>query len=331
VPQPKQHDDGAAKLRAWRRTQKLQALGPLAALFPYWGGKAQVAPLIWQRLGKVRHYVEPFAGSLAVLLARPHPPKVETVNDADGLLINVWRSLAQDPRAVAQYAEAPVASIELWAKNDFLCRERGALTAKLTADHRYCDPELAGLWMYCVSTWLGSGVGVKAGGRGPVHVQHTGHGLHALSRRGQLPRLCTELQLRLQGIRLLCGDWRQCLDDRILRCAGAPVGIVFDPPYNHALRNAHLYAVEEDCAPAVRDWAVASGDNPQLRIALCGLKGEHVMPDTWSAVAWQSRGGLANTKYTGRGSGETRQEVVWFSPHCLQAAPAQGTLFPAAD
>jgi hypothetical protein len=260
---------------------------------------------------------------------RPHPPKVETVNDADGLLVNVWRALQQDPRAVAHYATAPVASIELWARNDALVRHRGTLTAQLIADPRAYDAELAGLWMYCVSTWLGSGVGIKAGGRGPVHVKHTGHGLHALSRRGQLPRLCTELQARLLGVRILCGDWRKCLDDRILLCAGAPVGLLFDPPYTHDLRNDQLYAVEDDCAAAVRHWAVAHGDNPKLRIALCGLKDEHAMPDTWTAVAWQSRGGFANTNHNGRGSGETRQEVVWFSPHCLPAAPAQGTLFLA--
>ena len=34
--------------------------------------------------------VEPFAGSLAVLLGRPTPPRTETVNDADCYLSNFW-------------------------------------------------------------------------------------------------------------------------------------------------------------------------------------------------------------------------------------------------
>jgi site-specific DNA-adenine methylase len=64
-----------------------------------------VAPIIWQSLGNCRHYLEPFAGSLAVLLARPYRPCVETVNDLDGCLVNLWRALAVDPRAVVQYAD----------------------------------------------------------------------------------------------------------------------------------------------------------------------------------------------------------------------------------
>lgn len=33
------------------------------APFPYFGGKSKAAPLVWQLLGDVEHYVEPFAGS----------------------------------------------------------------------------------------------------------------------------------------------------------------------------------------------------------------------------------------------------------------------------
>ncbi|EIC70395.1 adenine-specific DNA methyltransferase [Mycobacteroides abscessus M94] len=43
----------------------------LSAPFPYFGGKRRAAPKIWDALGDVGGYVEPFAGSAAVLLARP--------------------------------------------------------------------------------------------------------------------------------------------------------------------------------------------------------------------------------------------------------------------
>src|SRR5262249_19249782 len=170
MPQPKIHDDHAARSRHYRRMQKLQRVGSLAALFPYYGGKAPVAPVIWHHLGDVRHYLGPFAGSLAVLLARPHRPRVETVNDADGHLVNVYRALVADPRTVVQYARWPVSSVDLWARHDTLCRERDALTTQLIADHRFYDAELAGLWVYCRSTWAGSGFGRKAGLRPTPHV-----------------------------------------------------------------------------------------------------------------------------------------------------------------
>lgn len=52
----------------------------LRAPFPWFGGKSLAAETIWQALGNVPNYVEPFAGSLATLLGRPTAPHVETVN-----------------------------------------------------------------------------------------------------------------------------------------------------------------------------------------------------------------------------------------------------------
>lgn len=49
-------------------------IAPLKAPFPWFGGKSRAAHLIWPRFGNVPNYVEPFAGSLAVLLNRPHAP-----------------------------------------------------------------------------------------------------------------------------------------------------------------------------------------------------------------------------------------------------------------
>jgi hypothetical protein len=42
------------------------------------------------------HYVEPYAGSLAVLLAKPRS-RMETVNDLDGDLMTFWRVLRDQP------------------------------------------------------------------------------------------------------------------------------------------------------------------------------------------------------------------------------------------
>lgn len=60
--------------------------------FAYYGGKTTLAPQIASLLPKHEHYVEPFAGSLAVLLAKT-PSRAETVNDLDGDLVTFWRVL----------------------------------------------------------------------------------------------------------------------------------------------------------------------------------------------------------------------------------------------
>lgn len=86
---------------------------PLKAPFPWMGGKARVADYVWSRLGDVDNYVEPFAGSLAVLLRRPAEHfadgyRVETVNDANSFLVNFWRAVREAPEAVAEWADWPV-------------------------------------------------------------------------------------------------------------------------------------------------------------------------------------------------------------------------------
>src|SRR6266545_1170370 len=60
--------------------------------FAYYGGKTSLAERIVELLPPHRHYVEPFAGSLAVLLAKP-PAPFETVNDLDQHLMTFWRVL----------------------------------------------------------------------------------------------------------------------------------------------------------------------------------------------------------------------------------------------
>src|SRR5262245_58719718 len=118
----------------------------LKAPWPYPGGKSRIAPVIWERLGEVDNYCEPFCGSAAVLLARPHPPRAETVNEAgdltnawratdlavvegtaseiindlDPYLINAWRSIRHDPAGTARCADNPVSELDLHAFHRWL-------------------------------------------------------------------------------------------------------------------------------------------------------------------------------------------------------------------
>ena len=80
----------------------------LKAPFPYFGGKRKVADIVWARFGDVYSYVEPFAGSLAVLFGRPTLPRIETVNDLNCYIANFWRALKADPEEVVKYADGPV-------------------------------------------------------------------------------------------------------------------------------------------------------------------------------------------------------------------------------
>lgn len=64
--------------------------------FAYYGGKQVLADRLIALMPPHQHYVEPFAGSLAVLLAKPRA-RMETVNDLDGELVAFWRVLRDRP------------------------------------------------------------------------------------------------------------------------------------------------------------------------------------------------------------------------------------------
>ena len=141
----------------------------MKAPFPWFGGKRRVADKVWPALGDVDNYVEPFAGSLAVLLERPgsHVARAETVNDADGFVANVWRAIAAAPDEVARWCDWPVNEADLMARHLWLVNEGRDLLGRLEGDPEWFDAKVAGWWLWGVNAWIGSG---WCSGRGPWRI-----------------------------------------------------------------------------------------------------------------------------------------------------------------
>lgn len=146
-------------------------LGALPAPFPWFGGKRLVAPEVWARFGSVANYVEPFFGSGAVLLGRPQFSGIETINDLDGFIANFWRAAASQPDCVAEWADNPVNENDLHARHMWLVEQRASLRPRLEGDPEWCDPKIAGWWVWGISCWIGSGF---CSGLGPWHVDDGG-------------------------------------------------------------------------------------------------------------------------------------------------------------
>lgn len=130
----------------------------LQAPFPYFGGKRRAASRIWRALGDPGGYVEPFAGSAAVLLARPpfKGRRVETINDADGWLVNTWRAIRLSPDEVAEHAAGPVTEIDYHARLAWLQGRRTPdLVSWLEGDPEAHDPKAAGWWLYVAACGIG--------------------------------------------------------------------------------------------------------------------------------------------------------------------------------
>jgi len=340
----------------------------MKAPFPWFGGKSRAAHLTWAALGDVPNYVEPFAGSLAVLLSRPHAPGIETVNDADGFVANAWRAIAADPEAVVRWADWPVNENDLHARHSWLVVRRGELTARLEGDPDYYDAKIAGWWLWGIACWIGSGwcsgvgpwqvvdgklvnigdtgqgvkrrlvhlgdagEGVKrqlvhlGNGQGVkrqlVHLGDAGEGVHRkrvhLGDAGHGDALCDYMHAlcdRMARVRVCCGDWSRVTGPAPTTKLGL-TGVLLDPPYSNDERCAGIYALDDGSVAAdCRRWAIEHGDEPLMRIVLCGYAGEHAMPDDWTAVPWKANGGYASKG--GRGRENAAREVLWCSPHCL--------------
>jgi len=145
-------------------------LGPIKAPFPWFGGKARCAAEVWSALGPVDNYVEPFAGSLAVLLNRPDDrwqTGAESVNDVDAHLSNFWRALAADPEQVAHWADWPVNETDLFARHMWLVNTGRERITKMESDPDFFDAKVAGWWVWGINSWIGSG---WCSGNGPWRV-----------------------------------------------------------------------------------------------------------------------------------------------------------------
>lgn len=363
----------------------------LRAPFPWFGGKRRVAAQVWQAFGDVPNYCEPFAGSLAVLLARPTPARIETVNDLDCNIANVWRAIQAAPDEVAHWADWPVNEADLHARHLWLVYgtpldDVAVFRERMKTEPDFFDPKRAGWWVWGISQWIGGGwctppkegaAGTYGGRKKPliggtkgtgVHKRSTwrrsfsrhdpdavaisvrapvgihkrgvatptrqlpcisgdsgasGRGIHASGATWTVYEWMKALSERLRRVRVCCGDWRRVLGPSPTTCIGV-TAVLLDPPYSAASgRTADLYAEDNfEISHDVREWAVANGDNPKLRIALCGYEDEHEMPERWQCVPWEAAGGYGS-------KANAKRERIWFSPHCLTVRQ-QLTMFAEA-
>ena len=127
---------------------------------------------------------------------------------------------------------------------------------------------------------------------------------------------------RLRNVRVCCGNWDRVVTTGALNY-GATKGVLLDPPYLGDVRTSDLYATDDHTiAHEVREWAIANGDNPRHRIALCGYEPEHIdhMPDTWRMHTYSASKSYGSSAGGGDNDANRALERIWFSPHCLGAA-----------
>jgi hypothetical protein len=281
-------------------------------------------------------------------------PGTETVNDRDAYLVNLWRAIQADPDETAYWADWPVSEADVLARHRWLLNTGAERLQTLRTDPEYFDAKVAGWWVWGQCAWIGSGwcrepqqehlseqlphLGSAGQGinRRLPHLGDAGRGINRklphLGNAGQgIPRIraarqktrqghrireyFSRLSERLRHVRICQGEWDRVLGDSVTVKHGL-TAIFLDPPYTaheHSIR----YSADSDVSPEVQNWAITNGNNPELRIALCGYEGEHQMPDSWECIAWKAPGGYGSQAEC-RGRDNAHRERIWFSPHCLR-------------
>jgi len=272
-------------------------------LFPYFGGKRIVAERIWQSLGTVDRYVEPFFGSGAVMLGAPVKPRTELVNDKDHHIANLWRSLQVNPEEVWRWTTMPCSEVELKVRHKFLHLEWAPPDM---TDMNACDPEAAGMWLWASAVSLAPGTAQLKRTEKPQGIKAFGFNRDWYD----------EVVARMAGVQILCGDWKRCVTPCALgMSSGSKVtGVFLDPPYG--VGNGVGYEDGTNTvAREVWEWAVANGTNPLLRIVVAGYEDGREIPEGWTTHEWSSGQAFGNKKNPEQAA--QRQERLWFSPHCL--------------
>lgn len=311
----------------------------MRAPFPYFGGKRDIAAEVWARLGRPKQYIEPFCGSAAVLLAAPATASLEVIGDANGFIANFWRAVVNQSENVARWADYPVSHIDLGARHRWLMAQRDRLGAELQDPLWPGDAQVAGWWMWGQCCWIGSGwcewtgkithvgnagMGIQATGQIP-HVSDAGMGIQAT---GKIPHVGNagrgywttgglaaaawlgKLAARLERVRVVHGEWSRCLNNHY---GGSETAVFLDPPYEDFEGLYRAGSVAQDVAAWCRD-------NANLRIALCGHRGDYDM-DGWEVVDWKRK------RLTYSSAKTTDEEAIWFSPACNSGE--QSNLFQA--
>lgn len=230
------------------------------APYPWFGGKARIAPAVWQRIGEVDNVVDPFFGSGALLLGRPdwRPDDgvIETANDADGFVCNAWRAMAADPEAVARWADSLVHECDLHARHIWLVERRDGLAARLEGDPAYFDAQAAGWWLWGMACWIGGGF---CSGEGPWQSVEAEDGTRQLVHLGSPGRGVNRKRVHL-------GDAGQAVKRRRVHLGTAGQGV------NSGAGRAGLLAWFESLSERMKrvrfccgDWERVCGPTPTVK------------------------------------------------------------------
>ena len=196
----------------------------MKALYKYPGSKWSLAKYIVSIIPEHKSYLEPFAGSLAVLFNKERSP-IETVNDLDGNIVNLLKVIRDNPKQLA-------------GKIYYTPYARKVFEETYTENDPKNDVEKALLFLERLN--MGHGfrtTGERVGWKNDISGRQKAYAaLDWMS----LPDRVMEAAERLRGVQIECTP----AIDVIKRFRKDNVLIYADPPYVLSTRNRKQYHFE---------------------------------------------------------------------------------------
>ncbi|MDR1496975.1 MAG: DNA adenine methylase [Puniceicoccales bacterium] len=225
----------------------------ISPAFPYPGGKSRLLKHILPLIPEHAIYVEPFAGGLAVLLAKKRA-KTEVVNDLDKEIVNFYRCLRSHKTALINEIGG---SARINSREDFT-----ELLAPPAGDAT--DLQRAARWFVVrVCSYGGQS---ECWGRSLTGY----HGWEATRHEAAISRVSE----RLQRVFIENRDWEEI----VTRFDSPDTFFYFDPPYVNASVTAyHPFSYDE--MKRIRNrldklqgtWLLSCDDSPSCREIFAGL------------------------------------------------------------
>lgn len=205
----------------WHSTMDKMKIRGIA---PWFGAKRQLASRIVAALGPHNNYLEPFCGSLAVLMAKP--VSRETANDLHGDLINLARVLKHEDSALKLYADLSRIVVHEAMFHEAYDRYR-RLWSRIPVSAEFQDVGRAVDFMVC--SWLGrNGMSGTPITNNRFCVRHTANGGSPTTRWSSVVESIPAWHMRLRNVTMLNRDAFELLEkfeDDTNAC------IYVDPPY----------------------------------------------------------------------------------------------------
>ena len=192
----------------------------LKSILKYPGAKNRLAPWICEYIPKHEVYLEPFAGSLAILFNKQRS-HIETVNDLDGEIVNFFRILRDRGEELEHIIE-----LTPFSRQEY------------KAAYEVSEDELERVRRFAVRCWMGFGCGnLYQNGFKSGKQAKSPNPARAWGELSETMRLATK---RLQGVQIENLPAVELIE----RYNTEDVFIYADPPYLHGTRKNYLYKHE---------------------------------------------------------------------------------------